>query len=1545
MTTQSPSRANRDSARFDVSPLDPAPCRPPEAKNAASLGWTVSEPSYSHGGSPRVSVELYRGGDGPDGEQSCCYEPLTIPKQARLELGGPLLQQILSADVEATIRLEAGIHPLPLVENATPIQLEVAPGTVANVRLSMGRDANEKSALRFAQVEFSPPLRIGNLVAAAMASAPLLESLLRRDALSLLKLLPAPLRATLEAAFSSVDIAVGVEIERIGLTEEPARGTRRLVPIFNGSLRMLDTLNVPIDVVPWHKILPSLPTDVEQLAAPLIALFPKLPRGPLAHALSELLIALDAKARVDIWSPTFSVGYRTCDATKRQIDLQLAEPVQIATALRAKRQDGIWRGASESLELSCPSGQASVDLKFEGAFDDPLSTNASCPWARMHLDIKPGTGNRLPPVHVTLWQKNPLLRGEAALELLLERVSMHGAFSFELSPDGLRPILRRDASLSARLNRDHSSLSVELGASQALTHIEGDLQLTLKHRPHGLLWLIDYRGELEHEINAQVTPIAELDLHDGKLRGRARSQSRLRLTPRFKLIDRNATRVDLDGSLFSACIYDFCLELDRRQLTLPGGSELSVRLRRGGLLPKGLQPAAIDLHWDLQNEPCLLHLGSKKTSLLTRELREGELTLHLGESGKLSFSGAREGLYGVRYFNALLNPAGDIGEWLEIFQSDDAIRHVVDAVAMFSEELAEKIRDARALVLTARTILKREGIEEPADLLPRPMIARVLSLFLSGDDRLVDELTPLILHATEGHGIPLAAAKHLVHRELGEFGIDFEIDMLLNWLHLLLRAGDLVEVAVAHEEPPLPLSPEHEKALEGLPSAALIYQWIDEGLSAERAEMLYGLAPELSEAQLAYLLEQGAGSLTPAMRRKFRRVYEIKHRVNKLSEGYGGIEHAMQSFIVGAFIGEAVGPLAGVTGAFAQPAPLPGGSWADSSRAYGTQASDACNCHQPCALGPEDVARLLQIGLGAGATDVRTQLTHHLLLELLKRREPQFTRQVLIELGHQSPRALSGILFAFLEQDQSLVAKPIDLVELLSEKLETKVPRQREFLAGGRRARESYYEALDRLAQQIIANADPYLARKQHLREVRHPAGAPAVIASPHARLEVAAREAIARADSLGNECVFTGRKKGPQQRAKAAYSRAFERCAELLEHEPLAFQLDWFKQFWARNEQALMLLYAVRAHQEDLDDVGAWLAAQTGRCKFRDEQELLAAFASALLYEKSDRARLLADPLTRLLIDPEPARYDYSIITCMGVITEGQDGRELEDSFRRLSQRRGIRVLRSHTGTGRSLEYNARKIVEVIEHCRTPWGIVGYSQGCANALFAEALLHSGTPAQQQLLEKMVCRLLLFSAANGSAHGTRGMSKFSQAMVAGERTLKHYQATMSWEAIRIVLSAFRSMLDSPAFVETLGGGDSLSFERATVLHRDGQFLPHVPTSTVRAIVENDRLPECLEYLYYCLVDMTGGGPQDTQVLATDAVGRATRVANDFTRAMARCDMGSIPLAWHHWAPLTHEVQFVATERDKKLAIYDGPKDCLVWPWVEVNARFGRIKRK
>ena len=381
-----------------------------------------------------------------------------------------------------------------------------------------------------------------------------------------------------------------------------------------------------------------------------------------------------------------------------------------------------------------------------------------------------------------------------------------------------------------------------------------------------------------------------------------------------------------------------------------------------------------------------------------------------------------------------------------------------------------------------------------------------------------------------------------------------------------------------------------------------------------------------------------------------------------------------------------------------------------------------------------------------------------------------------------------------------------------------------------------------------------------------------------------------------------------------------------------------------------------VRSHQEDLDDVRRWLAigsrgkvpeawaALQGGPGSRAEQTLLETVVRTLYYFPEDQETLLGDPLCRLLLDPEPGHYDFTIVSAMGVVTDGAAGRELEDAYRRVGERRGVRVIRAHTGLFRSLEYNAAAIIRAAHGAPGPWGYIGYSQGCPNGLLAESFLYCGTPEQQKLADRLVARNLLFSAVNGAVHGTSGSLKFLRAMIEGETFLKHYQARYSRELVEAGLRLVRAFMDSAPFVNTLGGAHSLSLERALELHRDRQFRPDIPTSATRGVITFDRIPEALEYLYCVHERLLPGAPCDSQVPAEEAVGHATRIRNEWTVALERCDMGSLVQATHHWSPLTAEIEFITTPRDRARAVYQSPKDRHVSPWLDVNARFGRIRR-
>eukprot|EP00957_Ditylum_brightwellii_P024233 1828134-Ditylum_brightwellii.AAC.1 len=89
-------------------------------------------------------------------------------------------------------------------------------------------------------------------------------------------------------------------------------------------------------------------------------------------------------------------------------------------------------------------------------------------------------------------------------------------------------------------------------------------------------------------------------------------------------------------------------------------------------------------------------------------------------------------------------------------------------------------------------------------------------------------------------------------------------------------------------------------------------------------------------------------------------------------------------------------------------------------------------------------------------------------------------------------------------------------------------------------------------------------------------------------------------------------------------------------------------------------------------------------------QQELIDAIIDAVFFNKNEQEQLMKDPLVRLLIPNRPGHYNFTVISAMGVITEGKHGTELEAAIKRLYKERGITTIRADTGTARSFEFNA---------------------------------------------------------------------------------------------------------------------------------------------------------------------------------------------------------------------------------------------------------------
>jgi len=151
--------------------------------------------------------------------------------------------------------------------------------------------------------------------------------------------------------------------------------------------------------------------------------------------------------------------------------------------------------------------------------------------------------------------------------------------------------------------------------------------------------------------------------------------------------------------------------------------------------------------------------------------------------------------------------------------------------------------------------------------------------------------------------------------------------------------------------------------------------------------------------------------------------------------------------------------------------------------------------------------------------------------------------------------------------------------------------------------------------------------------------------------------------------------------------------------------------------------------------------------------------------------------------------------------------------------------------------------------------------------------------------------------------------------------------------------------------------------------REAQHCPHIPTCVLRGVLEHHTTPESLEMICHLLSKQSGSILHDSQVHVYDAVGHPVYVKNRNARILKSTDMGGaiqrseflsdasfacnskfhaylsciICLAAHHWSPLSDEVEFVRTARDIQQASFDCAKDRHIFPWCDVNVRFGIVR--
>jgi hypothetical protein len=1514
------------------------------------------------------------------------FQPLVPPREVSVELDGVDPGSVARLELDGVAELAHGCHCFPLfAEGVLPV--DVARSTRCRFRVrARHREDVAATVIESFELTFEPAITLRDILPVLVQLPTLFEDKQLAPLLALLQCVSTTKVAGLGLgelrAWASALVEAGLLQTRLGTPEARERlrselhhlaermrghagefasfalervaakpvlraGTWMLEPRFSGKLVLFGQTSIPFDDVALpHALVPAPHADLARLAEQGPLATARLRTDTLhAEALADQVAALVGSAsgtleiegrlprleldallpdhglldlRLDTAADARTRAAFTAKITRDEAEITFDE-LSVSAGGRSVRGEGSLRlrGLGEEGQPARGLGAGLVKIARDKGWDDPLLA--------AELELRLREGSLLPDVEVQATVRHPELVGGVEVRARLEAAAAQGSLRVSLRGGQLRTEadVRFEAAMLVHPGSGIDDTLLRLVAQQARAKVAGSLRLG-----GGAAAELKLSGAATAELAAvlHMADFPELLVDEGDWRAALPAMATFELLACVRELDGALYEVDVSGSTARATLGEVRAELGRRSLVVPAGAVVDVGAREAVLAASGLGRALFDFAWDLRGRSPVLRHGDQSVEVLVPALVKRAVTVALSPAGGLSITGDKGDLFDGALINALLNPGADPKRILRLLDDDKTMERILGPLRVFSPKLHEVATRLRPLARRLHDALEREGIRKPGDAVPGRTLARLLSRVLSGGTDFEERAYALVKSVTDGNGLDVRATKRLVNDAIDDHDWQFELDRGVRILAKLLAPAAELPPWEPMDAPPLEHLPEHRARLAGLPSAREMYRAVDapEPLPAGLSAAIARQAPYLAPEQLEYLLSRPRKDWGARDLARLRQVRELTRRVQLIEDSYGGISFAPQSHAIAFFLGETLSASEADEGAYAEGLAL-GGS----------------------VVGPEDAATLLQAGLASLVSGRTVQRNQRLVLAHVLSRPPEYLREVLVELGRGNARVLAGALNALLNMEQHHLREPIDLPRELGARLGMEMPRLSDFLAGGRRARESYFEVLTQAAERIVGEAEPYLALRCHLRIDRDP---PESAPAPRAPMERLARTveelaigAIARADEAGARWNRPGDAKG-RKRAAQAYEAAFAACQEVLAGDPRAFQRPWFKEFWGRNHEALVVRSVVRGVQEDRDADRRWLEVRSGAAVPTDEQALLEAVVGALYYVAADRARLLDDPLVRLLLDPAEGRYDFTIVTAMGVITEGARGHELDTAFARLEQRRGVRTIRADTATMRSLEYNAACIEEAARRTTTPWGYVGYSQGCANGLCAESRLLGGTPEQQALASRLVARNLLFSAFNGSAHGTCSDGKYLQTIVEGERTLKHFQAVLSRRATEMGLSALRLSMDSREAVVAMLGSFSLSHDGVLFQQREGRFRDDVPTSLVRGVVEPETLPEALEWLANVLTKQTGTPEHDTQVVAAEAVGSPLRVRNEAAAALERCDMGCMVQRTHHWSPLSKEIEFVRTERDGRLAVYDVPKDRHVEPWVEVNARFGRIRR-
>lgn len=392
-----------------------------------------------------------------------------------------------------------------------------------------------------------------------------------------------------------------------------------------------------------------------------------------------------------------------------------------------------------------------------------------------------------------------------------------------------------------------------------------------------------------------------------------------------------AYEIDFSRTSLSVKLKEFSTTLGHRRIMFPAESTFKINVIES-IVDMGFEgKTKCDLSWDFQGLSPILQVTSvgqspsealpenrEQVTLLVTPLRQGCFSLCVSSVGGISIMKAttsredKEGLYDWKFFNALISPDEEsMGRILDLIHDKRTIDKLLQVVKMINEDLHKILRYTIKQIWRAKEIFDREGVSDPGHAIPLYKMARLISLFLTGDVLEVEAILPIARRVVDGDGLDVVKVKELLRKHLDWYDKwTPELDRAVRWAEVAFGPVAVQQQFVENNVVPLSELPHNANKFQGIPSAIQLYETLLDKpqlpLDPRFSNLVGRVAPYLSFRQVEYILQaRPSNDWQPTDLRRIRYVYSVKHKVLEIAESYGGLSFLPQSFFLSVFLGEA----------------------------------------------------------------------------------------------------------------------------------------------------------------------------------------------------------------------------------------------------------------------------------------------------------------------------------------------------------------------------------------------------------------------------------------------------------------------------------------------------------------------------------------------------------------------------------------------------------------------------------------------------------------